>query len=96
MQAVSGKLRGAPAGHGCAGVCSKDARSDFARGKYVNGIAVSSAGKRRGNGRGGRRNSDIGRRSPAKRSGLIKAGVIASAPNTINYQIWRQITKLRG
>jgi hypothetical protein len=41
---------GEPAGLGYGGVCSKAASSDFVQGKRASGIAVSSAGSRRGDG----------------------------------------------
>jgi hypothetical protein len=49
------------AGRGSGGVCSKAARSVFIPGKEASGIAACDAGKRRGNGRGGKRSNGIGK-----------------------------------
>src|SRR5579871_6063940 len=87
---------GESAGRGYAGVCSKGVSSNFVRGKRGSVIAARNAGRRRGNGRNGRRSRDIGRRSLAKRGGLIKVGGIESASRAANHQTLRRITMPRG
>jgi hypothetical protein len=81
---------------GCAGVCSKAANCAFIPSKRASAIAVKAAGRRRGNGRDGRHNRDIERRSSVKRSGLIRAGGIETASRAANHQSRSRMTTTRG
>jgi hypothetical protein len=75
----------ATAGFGCAGVYSKAAGSYFGLGKRASGIAASIAGKRHGNGRGGKR-SDTGRLRLASKSATAKASGTGNGSRAANHQ----------
>src|SRR5262249_22936588 len=83
-------------GHGCADVCSKAVSSVFIRGSHGNGTAAKAAGRRRGSGRDGRRNSDTAKSWQANRNATGKAGATASASRTANYKNQKQLTCRRG
>src|ERR1700685_2835703 len=85
-----------PADHAHGIVYSRDASSAFILGKRASAIAASAAGRRRGNGRGGRRSDDTGRQGLANRKGKVKAGATGSASKADNHRSQGQLTTPRG
>jgi hypothetical protein len=70
------------AGRGRGGVCSRDASSVFTPGTRDSGIAARAAGRRRGNGRGGRPRRDTGPPGRVNRSATGRAGAIGTVSGT--------------
>ncbi len=84
------------AGPGCGAVCSRGAPSVFIPGRRSSAIAARVAGRRRGNGRAGKRKRDTGRRQGANRNGTGKAGAIGSGRAAGNPHRQRQLARPRG
>jgi hypothetical protein len=91
MPKINSRVGGSewPADHAHGIVYSRDASSAFILGKRASAIAASAAGRRRGNGRGGRRSNDIGRRRRASGKGTDKAGATGSAQKAGKHQSQR-------
>jgi hypothetical protein len=73
-----------PAGRGS--VCLKAASSVFSRGKRTSAIAARGAGRKRGDGRDGKRSNDTGKRCRANKNAMGKAGATASVSKAGNRQ----------
>lgn len=83
-------------GRGRAAVCSKDVSSAFVPGKRGSAIAAIDAGRRRGNGRGGRASRPTEPRGRANRNGTGKVGATGSASGTATPPRKRRLEGPRG
>jgi len=86
------------AGDGCDSgiVCSKGASRSFKRDKRASGIAASSAGRKRGNGRGGKRSRSTGRRLAASRDATGKAAATGNGSRAAKQPSQRRLASPRG
>jgi hypothetical protein len=91
---IGGRMR--PADRGDADACLRDAISSFTRGKCASAIAVSAAGKRRGDGRGGKPSSGTAAQEAAKRNETGRAGATGSVSGAGKYQVRRLKANPRG
>jgi hypothetical protein len=84
------------AGRVLGGVCSKDVNRAFTRDMRGSAIAASSAGRRRGPGRGGKPRRDTGTLRPVNSNGTGKASAIGSVSGAENHRQVKQFQTPQG